>query len=168
MKKRVRKIFVNCFILTLLPMSTQLGLVVFLLVNSTHLFLHRVSSHHITILLHPTRIVRSHASLVLLETTSGVLLAVLVVASTGFVVIESLIGPLSIVVHATSIVSTTHGLLTWCTAPLSTSSSTASVGSAVLVAILPLNRFHGEIHLLCRQWIIRLPEFSISMCEMAF
>lgn len=106
--------------------------------------------------------------MVLLETTSCVLLTVLV-SSTGFIIELSLIGPLSIVIiHTTSIVSTPHGLLTWCTAPLSTSSSTASVGTAVLVAILPLNRFHGKIHLLWCQWIFRLPEFSISMCEMAF
>lgn len=155
------------YVLTLLEMSAQLGLVVFLLVDSAHLWLlHRVSSHHITILLHPTRIVWSHASLVLLETTSGILLTVLV-STTGLIVVESLIGPLTIIIHATSVVST-HGLLTWCTAPLSTSSSTASVGSAVLVTVLPLNRFHGESHLLWCQWIIRLPEFSISMCEMAF
>jgi hypothetical protein len=156
----------NC-ILTLLEMSAQLSFVVVFLLVKVHLcLLHWVSSHHITILLHPTIMVWSHASLVMLETTSCVLLTVLV-SATGFVIVESLIGPLTIVIHATSIVST-HGLLTWCTAPLSTSSSTASVGAAVLVAILPLNRFHGENHLLFCQWILWLPEFSISMSEMAF
>ena len=101
----------NC-ILTLLEMSAQLSFVVVFLLVDVHLcLLHRVSSHHITILLHPTIMVWSHASLVMLETTSCVLLTVLV-SATGFVIVESLIGPLTIVIHATSVVST-HELLTW-------------------------------------------------------
>ena len=150
LKNRVRKNYFE-IVLTLLEMSTQLGLVVFLLVDSTHLclLLHRVSSHHITILLHSsTRIVRSHASLVLLETTSCVLLTVLVSSTWFTVILLSLIGPLPIVIlHTTSrVIVSTHGL-TWCLH--ATSSSTASVGAAVLVAILPLDRFHGELHSLC-------------------
>lgn len=143
-------------------MSAQLGLVVFLLVDSSHLLclLHRISSHHI-ILLHSASIIWGHASLVLLEATSGVLLTVLESSSA---VIESLFWPLSMVIHTTSVVSA-HGL-TWCLH--ATSSSTASVGSTVLVTILPLDRFHGEGHLFWSQWIIRLSEFSISMSKMTF
>ena len=102
----------NC-ILTLLEMSAQLSFVVVFLLVDVHLcLLHRVSSHHITILLHPTIMVWSHASLVMLETTSSCVLLTVLVSATGFVIVESLIGPLTIVFHATSVVST-HDFLTW-------------------------------------------------------
>lgn len=148
-------------------MSAQLRLVVFLLVNSVHLILlHGVTSHHITILLHSTRLIWSHSSLILLEATSGVLLTILI-SSTSIILVESLIVTLTIV-HATSIIVSTHGLLAWCSATLSTSSSTASVSAAVLIAVLPLDRLHGKVHLFDSQWVLGLPEFGISMCKMAF